>query len=46
MTISTSTFLGSGLTHDCNITSPRNGMLVHQNRHLSVKLQVGLPAYP
>ena len=36
MAISTCTFLGSGLTPDHDITSQVNGMLVHQNRHLSL----------
>ena len=35
MVISTCTFLGSRLTPHCDITSPKNGMLVHWNRHLS-----------
>ena len=36
MAIGTCTFLGRGLILDHEITSPNNGMLVHQNRHLSL----------
>ena len=34
MAISTCIFLGSRHIPDCNITSPKNGMTVQQNRHL------------
>ena len=36
MVISTCPLLGSGLTPDCNITSPKNGRFEHQNRQLSL----------
>ena len=36
MAISTCTFVASGLTPDHDTISPKNGMLVHQKKHLSL----------
>ena len=45
MVITACTFLGSGLTMDCDIASPKNGMMLHLNRHF-VELQICISAYP
>ena len=44
MAVSAYTFVGSGLIHDCNITSPKTGVFVYWNRLLSL-LNLICPSY-